>query len=351
MTMRARPAWVAFGLGLASLFAAVPVVEGQAAASTPDPARITLGQADLDGWTQSQAVRTETWGLAASNAPNAASQMYSYETQFTRPLPDGSQETLTTRAIEGPADLRTARLQAMQHDALGQTQIPVADGAVGFWENTGGTIRAGAAAQAGNLLVELQLNGVTPAGPVTDDQVSGWLSTLASRANSAPGAPPLDWSQVLAGQPLASTLVLDQPTVGDDWDQQTGLQMTSQELGGTPSAVSAAREFSRTGAYRRTLSSTATVYDSAADASTLGMTAPGKAIDMPALGDQATGFKALDSGDAGDAPEVTYTINVRRGPVVVTTQETGVAYSLDSPEEALGFATAADGHAAALLSH
>lgn len=338
------------GLGLASLFAAVPVVEGQSASLAPDPARVTLGQADLDGWTQTEALRAETWPVAAANAPDAPSQMYSFETQFTRQLPDGTQETLTTRATEGPADLRTARFQAMQHDAMGQTPIQVSDGAIGFWENVGNTRTAGAAAQAGNLLVELHLTGVTAAAPVGDDQVASWLSSLTTRATSTPGAPPLDWSQVLSGGPLPSPLVLDQSTVGDDWDQQTGLQMTSQELGGAPTSVRASREFSRTGAYRRTLSSTATVYESTADASNLGMTSPGKAIDAPALGDQATAFRATDGGDAGEAPEVTYTVNVRHGPVVITTRETGVAYSLDSPDEVVGLATAADSRATPLLS-
>jgi len=348
--MRARAAWLGIGLGLASLLATVPAVEGQSASAAPDPARVTLGQADLDGWTQTEALRAETWGVAASHAPDAASQMYSYETRWSRALPDGTQETLTTRATEGPADLRTARFQAVQHDALGQTPIQVPDGAVGFWENIGNTRTAGAAAQAGSLLVELHLNGVTAAAPVGDDQVASWLSTLTSRATTTPGAAPLDWSQVLPGQPQPSLLVLDQPTVGDEWDQQTGLQLTSREPGGTARSVSASREFSRTGAYRRTLSSTATVYDSTTDASNLGMTSSGKPIDAPALGDQATAFRATEASDAGDAAEVTYTVNVRHGPVVITTQETGVADSLDSPDEVVGFATAADSRATPLLA-
>jgi len=191
---------------------------------------------------------------------------------------------------------------------------------------------------------------VSAAAPIGDDQVAGWLSTLIGRANNAPGAAPLDWGQELAGQPLASSLILDQPAVGDDWDQQTGLQMTAQELGGSPTSVSAAREFSRTGAYRRTLNSTVTVFDSSADASSLGMRAPGKAIDAPAMGDQSTAFKATEADDPTDAPQVTYTINVRHGPVVISTQETGVAYSLDTPDEAIGFATTADAHAKSLLT-
>jgi hypothetical protein len=114
-------------------------------------------------------------------------------------------------------------------------------------------------------------------------------------------------------------------------------------------SVSAAREFSRGGGYRRTLRSVATVYDSTADASAQGMTAPGSPIDAPTLGDQATAFKATEAGD-GDAPEVTYTVNVRHGPVVITTQETGVADSLDSPTEALALAQSADTRAVSLLA-
>jgi hypothetical protein len=220
---------------------------------------------------------------------------------------------------------------------------------VGYWENAGDS-RAGAAAiQTGGVLLEIHVSGVMPAQPVGDDQVASWLSTMTARANSAPNTAPLDWSQVLPGQPVPWPLLLDQATVGDDWDQQTGLEMSSQELHGSATSVRAAREFSRSGAYRRTLDSTATVYDSVADASALGMTPPGTAIDAPALGDQATAFKATDSGD-GDAPEVTYTVNVRHGPVVITTQETGVADSLDSPDETFTLATTADARASSLLA-
>jgi hypothetical protein len=316
----------------------------------PDPAQIVLGPSDLDGWTQTQAVRSETWDpTAASVAPNAASQMYAYERDFTRQLADGSQETLMTRATEGPADLRTARFQAVQHDALGQTPIQLPARAVGFWEDAGDTRTAAAAAQVGSVLLELHVSGVNPAQPVGDEQVASWLSTMAAQATNAPDAPPYDWTQASPGQIQAWPLVLDQASVGGDWDLQTGLQLTASDTGGNVQSVSAAREFSRGGGYRRTLRSVATVYDSTADASAQGMTAPGSPIDAPTLGDQATAFKATEAGD-GDAPEVTYTVNVRHGPVVITTQETGVADSLDSPTEALALAQSADTRAVSLLA-
>jgi len=345
-----RATWIACALVLTSLVGAPLAAAQPATAAGPDPAQVVLAPADLDGWAQTQAVRTETWGpAAASTAPNAASQMYAYETDFTRQLADGTQETLTSRATEGPADLRTARFQAVQHDALGQTPIQLPAGAIGFWENAGDTRSGAAAAQVGGLLVELHVSGITAAQPVGDEQVANWLSTMTSQATNAPDAPPFDWSQAVPGQPVPWPLVLDQASVGGDWDLESGLQLTASSAGGKVQSVSAAREFSRSGAYRRTLDSTATVYDSVADASALGMTTPGTAIDAPALGDQATAFKATESGD-GDAPEVSYTVNVRHGPVVITTHETGVADSLDSPDETFTLATTADTRASSLLA-
>jgi hypothetical protein len=349
--MRSRISFLACSLVLTSLVG-VPGAAAQTVtpAAAPDPAQIVLAQAGLDGWAQSQAVRTETWGpTVASSAPNAASQMYAYETDFTRQLSDGTHESLMTRATEGPADLRSARFQAVQHDALGQTPIQVPGGAVGFWEDAGDTRTAAAAAQAGNILVELRVSGVTTGQPVGDDQVASWLSTMLAQATNSPDAPPFDWSQALPGHTVPWPLVLDQASVGGDWDLGTGLQLSASSVGGNVQSVSAAREFSRSGAYKRTLQSIATVYNSSADAIALGMTAPGKPIDAPALGDQAAAFKATESGD-GDAPEITYTIAVRHGPVVITTQETGVAYSLDSPDETVALATTADTRASSLLA-
>jgi hypothetical protein len=347
--MRLRIAWVAIGLALAGLLAAVPGVEGQTTGPTPDPAQIALGQSDAEGWTQTQGVRSEGWGAPATDAPNSPSQMYAFETVFSRQLADGSHQTLTSRATEGSADLRTAHFQAVQHDALGQTPIQVPSGAVGYWENAGDSRSGAAAAQVGSVLLEVQVSGVTPAQPVADDQVASWLSTMMTRASSSPDAPPQDWSQVLPGQPAAWPLLLDQAGAGDNWDQQTGLDLSSQELHGSATSVRAVREFSHTGPYRRTLTSAATVFDSAADATAQGMTAPGKAIDAPALGDEATAFKAMEGAD-NDATEVTYTVNVRHGPVVITTQETGVVDSLDSPDETFALATTADARATSALT-
>jgi hypothetical protein len=93
----------------------------------------------------------------------------------------------------------------------------------------------------------------------------------------------------------------------------------------------------------------ATVFASADAAGAQGMHAEGTKIDAPQLGDASAAFRQVDSGD-GDAPTVTYTLNVRRGSMVMSTQETGVTYSFDSPDEVFGMATALDGRAAQLLT-
>ena len=350
--MRARGILTAIGLALAAL--ALPLsttaVTSAQAARSPDPAQIAISQSDASGWNQTLAERDEIWATSDSAAPSSPSQVYAFQTVLSRPLADGTQEMLVTRVSEGLPDLAVARFQALQHDALGQTPIALPlDPSVGWWEGVGTTRNGDAAARLGNLVVELHVTGVSSAAPVGDADVAGWLSTMAARAAAAPDIGPLDWSQVRPDQPLPWQFVLDTPSMGDDWDPQTGLQLSTQELGGTVQSMSATRTYSRAGAYRRMLSSSATAYPSPDAATTLGMSGPGDEISAPGLGDQTTAFKATIAGGVRDAPQVTYTVNIRRGTLVLTTQETGVAYSLDAPDETVGFATMADARAAELL--
>jgi hypothetical protein len=76
----------------------------------------------------------------------------------------------------------------------------------------------------------------------------------------------------------------------------------------------------------------------------------GTPIDAPALGDAAAAFRAAEGSADHEAPTVTYTLDVRHANLVLSTVETGVAWSLDSPDELLGLATAADSHASQLLN-
>lgn len=304
-----------------------------------DLSQIPLAAADLQGWSQTQALRDETWDVGASaEAPQAPSATATYQTTFTR-----GDETLSSHVTEASADVTAADFQQLQHNAVGQTPISLAhigDAAFGFWESAGSTRRASAAARVGNLIVDVQVSGVTADQPVGDDQIASWLSRMATQA-AAP-ITPFDWTQV----PKAWPLLMDQSTVGTDWAQDTGLELTADELGGQTQSVSAVRAFKRLGPeYQRTLTSIATVFPSADVASADGMGGPGSAIDAPSLGDQATAFKANVPGGR-DAPTVTFTINVRHGAVVLTTQETGVTWSLTSPAEVETLAGLADMRAA-----
>jgi len=330
-----------------------PVALAQPAPRTPDLAQVALGQADVAGWQQVDAVRDETWDLNQAAAPASPSVAQWFQTRFARQLADGTQQTLTTRATQGRPDLASAYFRSLQHNALGQTSIALpslGDQTVGWWETIGATRTANAASQIGDVTLELHVNGVNAVADVSDDAVAAWLSRLVERANAAPNTV-VDWSQLMPDQPQPWQFVLDQTGVGGDWDQQTGLELTGHlTSGGQVDRVSAAREFDRTGAYKRSLTSVASVYASAAAARGEAMTADGSALAAPSLGDAAAVFKSTE-GNGPDAPEVTFVVDVRRGNLVQSTRETGVSWSLDSPDETIGLATTADVQAAGLLAH
>ena len=335
---------------LATLMLLVPVgpARAQSDQGVPDLAQVALSAADVDGWTAGPAVRDEVWDVDQSaTAPNAPSEVAWYETRFAQ---DGG-EQLTTRATLLRADLADNYFQTLRHNALGQRQIPdvaaLGDEALGWRERD----TASAVARSGDLTLELHVTGVTDATSVSDDQVTGWMSRFIQRSDAAPRGADLDWTQLLPGQPSVWALVLDAGLTGSDWQQQTGLELSSIEEGGQVASVTAAREFARTGAFRRTLRSSATQFAVLDAASTTGMESEGTPIaDAPALGDATAAFRAATPGGR-EAPTVTYTIDVRRASLVLTTEETGVAWSLDSPDEAFALATAVDAQAAQLLSH
>jgi hypothetical protein len=313
----------------------------------PDLAQVALSPADVDGWTAGQATRDEVWDVDQSSAaPNAPSAVASYSTRFGGP---GNQQ-LTTRATLARDDLADAYFQTLRHNALGQTPIqtvaPLGHDALGWRERD----TASAVARSGDLTLELHVRGSTDAASATDDQVAAWLSRLIQRSDAAPRGAEFDWSQLLPGQPPVWPLVMDAGLAGDDWQQQTGLELKSTEAGGQVASVSATREFARTGAFQRTLRSSATRFASVEAASSDGMMGEGTPIDAPALGDAAAAFRAADGSADHEAPTVTYTLDVRHANLVLSTVETGVAWSLDSPDELLGLATAADSHASQLLN-
>ncbi len=315
---------------------------------TPDLSGLVLQQADLVDWTQTRAVRDARWDSPDQvDAPAAPPDVSSFATEFTK----GSL-TLQARAATARTDLADAYFQSVQHGALGQTPIalpPLGQDRVAWWESAGDSRMATAAVRLGDLTVELHVTGVTPDDPVGDSDIGAWLSLMVGRSQSAAtGA--WDWSSPFSDQAPAWSLLLDSASVAEDWQQQTGLELTTDELGGQVQSVAAAREFTRTGAYRRTLVSAATVYASNDAASTQGLQGEGTAIPAPSLGDEATAFRVNEGGDGHDSPTVTYTINARRGRVVITTQETGVVWSLDSPDEAVGLARLADAHAAEVIA-
>jgi hypothetical protein len=297
-------------------------------------------------------VRRESWDSAIT--PNTPGDSYTFNTEFTRDSPDGGQ-LLWTQAAEMSPDAIDAHIQALQHDALGQTPITLpalGDQALGWWESAGETRSGTVAARVANLSIEVHVAGVMQ-GDVTDRQMMAWLSQMVERASAAPDLGTPDWSARLPGAARTEPwlLLLDRGSMGGDWKQASGLQLESNELGGQVLSVTASRDFKLGAPYQRSLTSSATVYASADDAMLEGMGGPGTEISAPPLGDQATEFKTpVDSGGGREAPTVTYTVDIRRGAVVTTVQETGVVYSLDSSAETESFAAKADARAAALLS-
>lgn len=319
-----------FATLLALLLALAPGVHAQTDTFAPD------------GWTRGDSVRDENWDMTATGAPNAPSEVAEYETDFTRQMPDGVEQHLVTRASQARQDLSDAYFQNLQHDALGQTPIQVGQGGFGWRERATAT----AATRVGNTLVlELHVDAVTDADPVSDDQVASWFAAFVGQP--APAA--TDWTQLLPDQPRAWQFLLDAGLVGGDWQQDTGLELRSREQSGQVQSVSAAREFSRPVPYQRTVTSTATVFGSASAAAAQGMNGDGTKIDAPSMGEASVAFRRTESG-GGDAPTVTYDVRVRRGAIVMSTEETGVVWSLDAPDEAFGLAAALDAHAAQLLT-
>jgi hypothetical protein len=279
--------------------------------------------------------------------------VYDFETEFTLDTSDGRQVKLTSRAVENAPETLDAELQFFQHGALGQTPIAlpaVVDQAVGWWETVGDTRNATAAARSGGVAVELHIDDAAAGDPVTDSQIGAWLSSMVQRATVAPDVGNPDWHSLMPAQPQPWRFVLDSGSVGRDWAQTSGLQVSSSELDGSVQSVSASRAFSRSAPYQRTLTSMATVFPTADQAVAVGMVGAGAAVPSPTLGDQSAEFKTADSGGGREAPTVTYTVDVRRGAVVASVQETGVVYSLDSPAEPETFAARADALAASVLS-
>jgi hypothetical protein len=344
---------LAFFAVVSLLLGVAPAVHAQPAARTPDLAQVALSQADVPGWQQVDALRDETWDQNQSAAPAAPSEAQWFQTRLVRQLSDGSQQTLTTRATQGRSDLAMAYFQSLQHSALGQTPIALpslGDQTLGWWETIGNTRTATAATELGNLTLELHVTGVNAVADVGDEQVAAWLSRLVDRASAAPNIV-VDWSQLLPDQPRPWQFVLDQSGVGDDWQPRAGLELAAHVMNGQVDRVTATREFERTAPYRRSVTSEASVYASAAAARDVLMTPDGStALPAPSLGDAAAAFKSSAGSDGNDAPQVTYVVDVRRGNLVQSTRETGVAWSLDSSDEAMGMATTADARAAGVLA-
>jgi len=252
---------------------------------------------------------------------------------------------LTSRASTARGDVAAAYLDLLRHTALGQTPIQLgelAHEALAWREHDTAT----ALARSGNLTLELHLRGLTDADPVGDDQIVGWLGQMIDRADPAAELVDMDWTQLMPDEPAPWKFVMDAGMVGSDWLPKSGLELRSVGAAGQIDQVSASRSFARSGAFRRTLTSTATVYRSL-EAAAPRMTGRGEQIDAPALGEAAAAFRETEIGDH-DAPSVTYRVDVRRGSVVMSTEETGVAYSLDSPDEVFALAAALDANAAQL---
>src|SRR5581483_8437193 len=104
------------------------------------------------------------------------------------------------------------------------------------------------------------------------------------------------------------------------------------------------------GAYRRALTSIGQVYASADDADIGDSATPIEVPGASGLGDASAAYRSLDASEANESPMVTYTFKVRRGNVVMTTEESGVAWSLTSPDESLALARLPDSHAASILN-
>jgi hypothetical protein len=307
-------------------------------------AQIALGAADVDGWTAGPALRDETWDVADQNAPDTPSLLSWYESRFTR---DDGQEVLTSRVSTARGEVADAYLATLRHNALGQTPIQV--GGLGHdalaWRERD---TASALARIGDVTIELHVSGVSDADPVGDDQIVGWLAQMIDRSNAVPELAAVDWSQLMGDEPAPWNFVMDAGMVGSDWLPRSGLELRSSSDGGSIDSVSASRAFARSGPFRRTLTSTATVYRSP-DAASARMSSPGAQIDAPQLGEAAAAFRASEAGGE-DAPSVTYSVDVRRGSVVMSTRETGVAWSLDSPDELFALATTLDARSAQLIS-
>jgi len=333
------------------------IARAQASSRTPDPAALTLTAQDVPGWTQTQGVRHETWSLdnpGAATAPSSVGDEYDFESDFARDTPDGRHLVLTTMAIETSPNGVDAQFQGLQHSALGQTPIglpPLGDQSLGWWENQGDTRSATAAASIGAIVVQLRLTGVTPADQIIDETIGAWLSDMVQRTDTAPDVGSPNWTGLVPGGDVAPwLLVLDSGSVGSDWNQTSGLELWSNEMGVGVQSLSAARTFNRSAPFQRSVTSTVSAFSSPDSAMALGMSGPGSSVPAPTLGDQATEFKTVNSGGGRDAPTVTYTVNVRRGAVVTSVQETGVTYSLDSAAEAESLASAADARVASVLS-
>lgn len=316
------------------------LVAPAAHAQWDDLAQITLGAADVDGWTPGPAVRDETWDSRDQDAPAVPSLLSWYETRFAR---DDGQQVLTSRVTTARGDVADGYVASVRHNALGQTPIQVdalGHEALAWRERDTAT----ALARTGNVTVELHLSGVSDADPVGDDQIVGWLAQMIDRSEAAPQVAAVDWAHTLPDQPAPWNFVMDAGMVASDWLPRSGLELRSSSTAGDVDEVSASRSFGRSGAFRRTLTSTATAHRSL-DAALAAMTSPGEQIDAPALGEAAVAFRQSEAGGQ-EAPSVTYSVDVRRGSMVMSTQETGVAWSLDSPGEVFALAAALDAQAA-----
>ena len=173
-------------------------------------------------------------------------------------------------------------------------------------------VTAAALAQSGGVTLELHVSGVSDADPVADDQIVQWLSAMIARSDPAPSLEVVDWTQVLPDQPRAWSFVIDADLVGSDWVPRSGLELRSASEGAQIEQMSASRQFS---ARRR-----------------------------------GRGLSRWEAGHGRDAPTVTYSVEVRRRSEVMSTQKTGGAWSLDSPDEVFALAALLDARSAQLTS-
>jgi hypothetical protein len=321
------------------------LAQSNSQAPHPDPAVIALSQTDLDGWTQTSAIRKQTWAPQADRPqPVGYGSTYGLESEFTETTPDGSQLSLRSDVVESAQSDLDQDFADLQHDALDQQPIAPPNPAlneVAWWETVGTARQARAAAELDGVIIELQLTGA----PITTDnslesQVTAWLEIMTDRAQTAPDQPPFDWARLAPNLPWS--LVLDQGDVGGDWDQATGLELTSRAVASDGPSLVADVSYARTGGlYRRTLTSEVMVFGSAAAAAQAMTAGPGTAIVVPPLAEQTTAFRRVESDPTGTG-DVLYSINVRRGPIVTSVQDDGASTSLTSPDEAVDLARKAD---------